>query len=491
MIGKRTKNRPESPLNISGIELTFCSTKPAIAVVRYALALAVLSTLPLIAVRPAQAQTETVLYNFMGGSDGSGPTSSLSSDGAGNLYGTTNSGGLGYGTVFELSPTGGGGWNEAVLYSFTGRADGANPNLSYVTFDSGGNLYGTASQGGAEGYGVVFELGPEPVGGCPSGSNNGNGWCETVLYSFMSTPDGASPASGLAWDQQGNLYGTTYGGGSGSGVVYELSPNGSGVSNESVLYSFCSQPSCLDGAYPNGLVQENGNFYGTTENGGAYAVGTVFELSPQPAGGCPSGSYTGNGWCESILHAFAGHPTDGRYPSGTPVFDSAGNVYGTTVYGGRGTCDFDAGCGTVWELTPVTGGGYTEEILHNFNSGPLTFGCCYPIRLPHFPSAGVVLDSSGNIYGTTTYGGSSSYCTETEKGRGTYQGCGTLFEIAKLQGKKAAYKFELLWIFNWADGANPVTSLILDGGHLYGTTYNGGDFCPYPDGCGVAFEFTP
>src|SRR5271166_999276 len=470
---------------------------------RGVLRLAVLSTLLLVALPPAHAQSEIVLYNFCSQPncvDGENPASSLTPDGAGNFYGTTQLGGAHqYGTVFELSPNGVGGYNETVLYSVCSLpwcADGSSPD-SNVTFDGHGNLYATTYYGGPyasgpySGYGVVFELSPEPVGGCPSGSNNGNGWCETVLYSFMSTPDGASPASGLAWDQQGNLYGTTYGGGSGSGVVYELSPNGGGVWNESMLYSFCSQPSCLDGTYPNGLVQENGNFYGTTENGGAYAVGTVFELSPQPAGGCPSGSYTGNGWCESILHAFGGHPTDGRYPSGTPVFDSAGNVYGTTVYGGRGTCDFDAGCGTVWELTPVTSGGYTEEILHNFNSGPLTFGCCYPIRLPHFPSAGVVLDSSGNIYGTTTYGGSSSYCTETEKGRGTYQGCGTLFEIAKLQGKKAAYKFELLWIFNWADGANPVTSLILDGGHLYGTTYNGGDFCPYPDGCGVAFEFTP
>ena len=126
----------------------------------------------------------------------------------------------------------------------------------------------------------------------------------------------------------------------GVGAVYELSPNGKGGRNESVLYNFCSQPSCADGTYPSGLVETgSGNFYGTTQNGGTYEAGTVFELSPQPVGGCASESYTGNGWCEAILHAFAGHPTDGKYPFGTPVFDTAGdNIYGTTFYGGRGSC---------------------------------------------------------------------------------------------------------------------------------------------------------
>jgi hypothetical protein len=118
-------------------------------------------------------------------------------------------------------------------------------------------------------------------------------------------------------------------------------------------------------------------------------------------------------------------------------------------------------------------------------------GCCFAIRLPDNPWAGVVLDSSGDIYGMTAYGGSSSYCIE-KKLRTNQQGCGALFELAR-RPKRADYKTELLWIFNWADGAHPVTSLILDGGNLYGTTYNGGlgDFCPYSDGCGVAFEFTP
>jgi uncharacterized repeat protein (TIGR03803 family) len=478
--------------------------------IRGVLTLAMISALLLIAARPAHAQTEIVLYNFCSQPncvDGEGPASSLAPDGAGNFYGTTQLGGANMdGTVFELSPNGGGGYNETVLYSFcslTNCTDGNDPT-SNVIFDGAGNLYGTACSGGANGqgvpsacgdgsngYGVVFELSPEPGGGCPGGSNSGNGWCETVLYSFMSTPDGGSPFSGLTWDPYGNLYGTTYGGGNGMGTVYELSPNGSGGWSESVPYSFCAQLNCVDGEDPAASLAPDGagNFYGTTESGGAYAAGTVFGLSPQPPGGCPSGSYTGNGWCEAILHAFAGDPTDGDYPSGTPTLDSAGNLYGTTVYGVIGHYHWEGG-GAVWKLTP-SGGEYTETILRSFKSGPLLLGCCFAIRLPHNPWAGVVLDSSGNIYGTTEYGGSSSYCTE-KGGKGSQQGCGALFELAR-RPKKTDYKMEIPWIFSLADGAHPVTSLILDGGNLYGTTPSGGlgDFCPYPDGCGVAFEFTP
>ena len=341
---------------------------------------------------------------------------------------------------------------------------------------------------GSSGYGVVFELSPEPQGGCPGGSNSGDGWCETVLYSFMSNPDGASPFAGLTWDTDGNLYGTTYGGGSGKGTVYELSPNGSGGWSESVLYSLCSQPNCADGAYPNGQVQaSNGNFYATTESGGAYAAGTVFELSPKPRGGCPSGSYTGNGWCEAIIHAFAGHPKDGNYPSGTPVIDSAGNLYGTTVYGGRGNAT------TTWDAAPSGSSllpveSITEKFFVLSMSGPVVIGCCFSIRLPFYPWAGVVLDASGNIYGMTEYGGSSTYCTGKWE-RAFYQGCGVLFELDKA-AKRQNYKFEFLWVFSWMDGAHPVSSLILDGGNLYGTTYDGGlgEFCPNPDGCGVALS---
>jgi uncharacterized repeat protein (TIGR03803 family) len=170
--------------------------------IRGALILAIFSAL-LFAPRPAQGQTDTVLYSFPGGSDGANPRSRLTFDSSGHLYGTTFQGGAyGYGTVFELSPNGSGGWNETVLYSFCSEGgknctDGEYP-YSYVLFDSAGNLYGTASEGGANGSGVVFELSPV-----------GKSWTETVLHSF-SSGDGSDPSSGLIMDKAGHLYGTTW-----------------------------------------------------------------------------------------------------------------------------------------------------------------------------------------------------------------------------------------------------------------------------------------
>src|SRR5258708_16941105 len=179
------------------------------------------------ALRLAQAQTETVVYNFKGGSDGFTPQSQLTSDGAGNFYGTTGFGGLGSGTVFELSPNGSGGWNETVLYSFTGGADGSVPYFSYVLFDSEGNLYGTTYWGGSYGYGAVFELSPE-----------GTSWRETVLYSFTGGPDDANPMNGLIMDTAGNLYGRNYVSRGGKGTIFELSKAGGGLAEQGV-YKQC------------------------------------------------------------------------------------------------------------------------------------------------------------------------------------------------------------------------------------------------------------
>jgi len=421
---------------------------------RGALMLAVLSTLLLVAPLPAHAQPEIVLYDFCSQPncvDGENPVSGLMPDGAGNFYGSTQLGGANmYGTVFELSPNGVGGYNETVLYSFCSLprcADGSYAD-SYVTFDGSGNLYGTTYYGGLfasgpySGYGVVFELSPEPLAGCPSGSNNGNGWCETVLYSFMSTPDGASPFSGLTWDPYGNLYGTTYGGGSGLGTVYELSPNGSGGWNEQVIYD--------SGGFAGLTIDGSGNLYGADEA----KNGHVFKLSPNGRGG----------WNAIILHTFTG-PPDGSGPQGTPVLDSAGNIYGTTVSGGV------YGYGTVWKLTSG-GNGWTEKVLYSFRA---------PKKDGANPQAGVVLDASGNIYGTTGFGVFHSPC---------YDGCGTVFELA-VGG--SGYEWTLLLPFMGTDGGNPADTLILDGGNLYGTTYGGGTsgYCPGAGGCGVAFELNP
>jgi len=362
----------------------------------------VLSVLLLIAARPAQAQTETVLHDFTGGSgDGAYPQYPLTSDGAGNLYGTTSYGGL-YegGTVFELSPNGSGGWNEKVLYSFCSPscADGLNPYYSGVIFDTLGNLYGTAANGGANGYGVVFEL-------SPVGAN----WTETVLYSFTGGADGATPESGLIFDPTGNLYGTNSagvfelspsGGGwteqviygvspsTGTGLtmdaagniygvsastVFELASNGNGGWSPTVIHNFTGFPK--DGSNPHGtpVLDKAGNLYGTTHNGGAKDLGTVYKLSPGK-----------NGWKEKILHSFASNPWAGI------VLDAAGNMYGTTIFGGK----FLAG--TVFELAaPVGTGGYEEKVLWSFNG---TDG--------QYPYGNLILDSAGNLYGTAN-GGSS------------------------------------------------------------------------------------
>ena len=419
------------------------------------LTFAALSALLLIAIPRADAQPETVLYNFCSQpdcADGANPASGLTPDGAGNFYGTTQLGGTNLdGTVYELSPNGAGGYNESVLYSFCGLskcADGSYP-YSNVAFDSRGNLYGTTYFGGLfasgpySGYGLVFELSPEPHGGCPAGSNTGNGWCESVLYSFASNPDGAFPFSGVTFDASGNLYGTTYGGGSGSGTVYELSPNGKGGWSEQIIYN--------SGGYAGLTIDSAGNLYGTDEAG----KGHIFKLSPDGSGG----------WNANILHSFTARHSDGSDPQAAPVLDSAGNIYGTTFKGGS-----TRGMGTVWELTPTPSGDYSEEVLHNFI---WTYGSN--------PRGGVVLDSSGNLYSTTAYGIHKSPC---------YDGCGTVFEMAK---SGSAYEWTFVWSFTGTDGGNAVGTMILDGGNLYGTTYGGGktNYCPGAGGCGVVFELDP
>jgi uncharacterized repeat protein (TIGR03803 family) len=364
------------------------------------------------AAHPAQAQTETVLYNFTYGSDGGDPLSGLTSDGTGNFYGTTQRAGLGYGTVFELSPNGGGGWNETVLYSFTGGADGAYPYAD-VIFDGGGNLYGTTYSGGASEYGVVFEV-----------SGVGTSWTETVLHNFAGGKDGAYPASGLIMGPAGKLYGTTlYGGGLyGNGAVFELSPSGGGWKEKVIL--------------------DIGGLAGLTMDaaGNIFSIGndSVFELSPNGHGA----------WKPTVIHTFTGAPNDGGDAYGTPVLDQTGNLYGTTMTGGA------KNDGTVYKLIRPTKkwqmGKWKEEILHSFGSGKDGFN----------PLAGIVFDADGNIYSTTRWGGKYVY--------------GTVFELVAPVGK-GWYKEKVLWSFNFDDGSQPHGSLILDSaGNLYGTTYQGG-----------------
>jgi uncharacterized repeat protein (TIGR03803 family) len=344
-----TNRVTKSRVNKSDVGPRFQSRQGVATTIRSAVTLAVLSTLLLIAARPAQAQTESVLYNFTGGSDGSTPESKLTFHG-GNLYGTTYSGGLGSGTVFELSPNGSGGWAETVLYNFcpaANCADGANPTYSYVTFDNSGNLYGTAYAGGANGNGVVFELSP-----------SGSSWTETVLYSFGISPDGANPVNGLLMDAAGNLYGSTYGGGAGgNGTVFQMTLSG-GTWTEKTIYETHSNYAglAMDGA---------GNIFGTDWQ-------SAFKLSPNGSGG----------WKPAVISIFA----SGINPNGTLVFDNAGNLYGTTYAGG--------GNGNVYKLSPGTRGAWKKTVLYSFSASG-----------PNHPLAGIVFDSAGNIYGTTTQGG--------------------------------------------------------------------------------------
>jgi uncharacterized repeat protein (TIGR03803 family) len=272
--------------------------------------------------------------------------------------------------------------------------------LSGLILDGAGNLYGTTVYGGVYiAGGTVFELPPK-----------GGGWTEKVLLSFGNGTDGILPTGGLIFDKAGNLYGTTSLGGNlscseGCGTVFELMPQKGGGWTEKVLHEFTGN----DGELPEaGVVFAAGNLYGTTVFGGSACAGcgTVFELIPQKGGN----------WTEKVLHSFRDNRKDGYEPTAGVLLDAKGNVYGTTYYGGSGTCKETngVGCGTVFELLSAAGGRWTEKLLHAFsNNGKDGVG----------PSAGLIVDASGNFYGTTYYGGNGT-CKDTN---GT--GCGTVFEI--------------------------------------------------------------
>jgi uncharacterized repeat protein (TIGR03803 family) len=410
-----------------------------------ALMLALFSALALIASVSAHAQTESVLYNFcsqVNCTDGSYPESRLTADSAGNLYGTSNAGGaatgsgfgLGGGTVFQLSPDGTGGWKETVLYSFCSApncTDGFFPNYSGVVFDSSGNLYGTTSYGGANASGVVFELSPAAAG-----------WKETVLYNFCSQSsctDGNYPAVGVILDPAGNLYGSTTQNGDTStvGIIFKLTPSGSEWT-EQLIYDAGSGWAGL-------TMDASGDIFCVTE------LGTAVELSP---------SLNGD-WVSTVIHTFTGGVSDGVAPLGTPVLDKAGDVYGTTQGGGA------FGYGTVYELSPAKNGKWTSKLLHSFQGG----------EDGKYPTQGLVFDPAGDLFGTTSEGGSSNI--------NTY---GTVFELLAPSGQ-IGFEEKILSVFDNANGAYPGTgSLLLDNaGNIYGTAPQGG----LHGGTGVAFKVSP
>jgi uncharacterized repeat protein (TIGR03803 family) len=370
----------------------------------------------------AHAKGFRVLYAFAGGNDGAVPSGDLIADKAGNLYGTTARGGAhDNGTVFRLAPDG----TETVLYSFQSeKKDGARP-YGRLLMDNAGDFYGTTfyGSGNACGCGAVFKLAP-----------NGT---ETVLYGFAGGSDGFAPAAGLIVDQNGNLFGTTSEGGDldgdsfcspdGCGTVFEVSPDG----NKTTLYEFQgSDAAPADGstAYAGVIADGNGNLYGVTFSGGASLAGTVFKLTPDGT--------------ETVLHSF-NYEGDGRLPYAGLIADASGNLYGTTAEGGVRDED-----GTVFSLAPEG----TETVLHSFIGGN-TDGA--------YPYGGLILDRSGNLFGTTYSGG---------PGCQAGYGCGTVFKLAPDGTETVLHFFK-----GSSDGSGPSAGLWADKkGNLYGVTSSGG-----------------
>jgi uncharacterized repeat protein (TIGR03803 family) len=410
--------------------------------------------LPLILSSDAGAQTETVLYNFTGGSDGLQPQG-LTRDSVGNLFGTTRN------TIFELSPSTQGGWNFSTLYTFSDPAFGSAPSPGFI-FDSQGNLYGAAYAGGSSskcivsgGCGVIFELSPSV-----------NGWLETVLYSFNGQKDGFAPQGYLVFDATGNLYGVTYEGADlscniqgaafGCGVVFELLQT-SGGWKLSVLHTFTGG---ADGAVPAGglAMDSSGNLYDTTVFGGnrsgicnLYGCGVAFRLSRTSSGK----------WLQETIHTFTGQD-DGEAPEAGLTLDAAGNLYGTTYEGGAHHC------GTAFELTPTSTGVWQWKVVFAFDCVNGT------------PDEPLTFDARGNLYSATFDGGpyGGGVCAPV--------GCGVAVKLSP-NGQGGHWTETVLYDFApSSDGWQPTGGLVIDAaGNLYGTALKS------TAGSGNIYEITP
>jgi hypothetical protein len=456
--------------------------------------LALAMTLILAATSIAQVDSEKAVFTFGGAKSGAVGATQLVADPAGNLYGTTFAGGNkstgcevytgvpGCGVVFKLTPRAHGGWEETVLYTFTGGSDGAVP-AGGVALDSAGNLYGTTRNGGnvkplvckpypgsPAGCGVVFKLTPTASGP----------WTETVLHTFTGGKDGNMPYAGVILDASGNVYGAagqggnlTCSGGYGCGVVFKLTPSAAGPWYESVLYAFNENTGILP--YGGLTFDSRGNLYGVAYLGGGdasatcygeHGCGVVYQLVPT----------SGGPWTETILHSFTGG-TDGAVPLLGVALDSLGNVYGTTIYGGDTTSSnclgSPAGCGVVFKLTQGT---WQETVLYTFTGN--SDGA--------FSGSPVILDSAGNLYSEASGGGDlSAPCTG---------GCGVVFKLTS--GAGAPWTETVLYAFSGgADGGEPESNLLLDSaGNIFGTTEAGGNTSECTGnvegepGCGVVFE---
>jgi uncharacterized repeat protein (TIGR03803 family) len=397
----------------------------------------------------AQAQTYQVIHNFAGGLDGSEPTSGVTFDAAGNLYGTTFEGDALTGTVYKLTKKSSS-WLLIPLYLFKqGGSNGAIP-YARVIIGNNGSLYSTTGFGGnsqncSDGCGVVFNMKPTPN----PPTTPLTPWIETPLYRFGGGSDGANPyGADLIFDQAGNIYGTTYGGGTGScsggcGTVYKLTPS-NGSWTESILYTFTQSGG--DGQHPWGgvIFDPSGNLYGTTVYGGAYGNGAIYQLVP-----------VGSGWTETILYSFTGG-ADGANPYAGLIFDQAGNLYGATTVGGSGSG------GTAFQLTPSQGI-WNFNLLYSFTGASAAFA--------PGPIANLVFDGAGNLYGTTHVDGAYNY--------------GSVFKLTPGGG---GWSYNSLHDFTGGDdGGYPRCNITFDNnGNMYGTAASGGTM-----NSGVVFEITP
>jgi len=313
------------------------------------------------------------LYTFRGGSDGANPSAGVVVGANGSLYGTTSlggiqacTGGFACGLIFQLRPSITAcksvlcPWTQTVLYRFTGGSDGAHPGSGALTFDNAGDIYDTTVEGGDMNSGVVYKL-----------TASAGGWQENNLHSFGAPGDGTQPQAGVVFDSQGNLYGTTIGGGAhAKGMVYELAPTKSGWTI-SDLHDIDLEGMSL---YAGVIFDRNGNLYGATLLGGPRNGGSVFELVP-----------SGAGWNSSLLYAFYPQTGEGLGPYSNLTIDADGNLYGTTETDGT------YGLGSVFKLMPQNGG-WTYTSLHDFAGG--NEGCN--------PAGGVTLGQSGRLYGTAS-----------------------------------------------------------------------------------------
>ena len=391
---------------------------------------------------PAQAQTYTVLYTFMGGTDGAYPSAPLIRDAEGNLYSTTGENAQANctsycGDVFRIDPEG----NETTLHTFVGGKDGSAPS-SGVVRDHAGNLYGTTLNGGKGpgSLGVVYKIDPDNK--------------ETILHYFPETAkDGIGP-DGVVLDSEGNLYGTTIEGpstgcGFGCGIIFKLNPAG----KETITKRF-NETGYWEAGY---LVRDPaGNEYGVTGLDGGTGCGGI---------GCGTVFKVDTAGKLSIVYAFKGG-SDGLEPNGPVVIDKAGNLYGVTWEGGDTSACPPSGCGTVYKIDKAG----KETVLHKFS-----------LRDGHLPYGGLVLDSNGNLYGTTFAGGAN--CLPA--------GCGTVYKLDKSGKETVLYSFS-----GGTDGDQPLAGLVRDkAGNLYGTAtyggYTGGTGLCFPSGCGVVFKLTP